>query len=65
MVGIGVKGYFDMGMVSQTISGLPNHLLVSGGPGVLLIWDRFAVIRLEGGFSRETKGFYLMTEHAF
>jgi hypothetical protein len=38
---------------------------VSGGPGVLLIWDRFAVIRLEGGFSRETKGFYLMTEHAF
>lgn len=64
-VGIGMKGYVDMGMVSQTISGLPNHLVVSGGPGVLLIWDRFAVIRLEGGFSRETKGFYLMTEHAF
>lgn len=64
-VGIGMKGYVDMGMVAQTISGLPNYLLVSGGPGVLLIWDRFAVIRLEGGFSRETKGFYLMTEHAF
>lgn len=64
-VGIGMKGYVDMGMVAQTISSLPNYLLVSGGPGVLLIWDRFAVIRLEGGFSRETKGFYLMTEHAF
>jgi hypothetical protein len=64
-VGIGMKGYVDLGMVSQTVAGLPNHLLVSGGPGVLLIWDRFAVIRLEGGFSREIKGFYLMTEHAF
>lgn len=64
-VGIGMKGYVDMGMVAQTLTGLPNQLLVSGGPGVLLIWDRFAVIRLEGGFSRETAGFYLMTEHAF
>lgn len=64
-VGIGMKGYVDLGMVAQTISQLPSHLLVSGGPGVLLIWDRFAVIRLEGGFSRETAGFYLMTEHAF
>lgn len=65
VVGLGMKGYVDVGMVSQTLTGLPNHLLVSGGPGVLLIWDRFAVIRMEGGFSRETKGFYLMTEHAF
>lgn len=52
-------------MVAQQLGDLPLHLHVSGGPGMLMVWDRFAVIRLDGGFSRETRGFYLMTEHAF
>ena len=64
-LGLGLKGYVDMGMVAQRAEDLPLHLHVSGGPGLLIVWDRFAVIRLDGGFSRETRGFYLMTEHAF
>ena len=64
-LGLGLKGYVDLGMVAQRVVDLPLHLHVSGGPGLLIVWDRFAVIRLDGGFSRETRGFYLMTEHAF
>jgi hypothetical protein len=64
-LGLGIKGYVDLGMVAQQLGDLPLHLHVSGGPGMLIVWDRFAVIRLDGGFSRETRGFYLMTEHAF
>jgi len=64
-LGLGLKGYVDLGMVAQRLEHLPLHLHVSGGPGLLIVWDRFAVIRLDGGFSRETRGFYLMTEHAF
>jgi len=37
----------------------------SGGPGLLMIWDRFAVFRVEAGFSREGAAVYLQTEHAF
>jgi outer membrane protein assembly factor BamA len=64
-IGLGIKGYVDLGLVAQTMSDMLVHWHVSGGPGVLLIWDRFAVIRVDGGFSRETSGFYLQTEHAF
>lgn len=64
-LGLGLKGYVDLGMVAQTMRELPLHWHVSGGPGLLITWDHFAVIRLDGGFSRETAGFYLMTEHAF
>lgn len=64
-LGLGIKGYVDMGLVAERLRDLPAHFHVSGGPGLLIVWDRFAVIRLDGGFSRETKGFYLMTEHAF
>jgi hypothetical protein len=64
-LGIGLKGYVDIGLVAQRMRDLPLNWHVSGGPGLLITWDRFAVIRLDGGFSRETAGFYLMTEHAF
>jgi hypothetical protein len=30
-----------------------------------MIWDRFAVFRVEAGFSREGAAVYLQTEHAF
>ena len=64
-LGLGLKGYVDLGMVAERLRDLPNNWQVSGGPGLLIVWDHFAVIRLDGGFSRETRGFYLMTEHAF
>jgi hypothetical protein len=64
-LGLGIKGYVDLGLVAERLRDLPLHCQVSGGPGILLVWDRFAVIRLDGGFSRELKAFYLMTEHAF
>jgi hypothetical protein len=38
---------------------------LSGGAGVLLIWDRFIVFRIEAGFSREGGAVYLQSEHAF
>ena len=64
-LGFGLKGYVDLGLVAQNLRELPLHWHVSGGPGLLVTWDHFAVIRMDGGFSRETAGFYLMTEHAF
>lgn len=64
-LGLGLKAYVDLGLVAERLRDLPLHFQVSGGPGILLVWDRFAVIRLDGGFSRELKAFYLMTEHAF
>ncbi len=64
-LGVGLKAFVDVGMVARRVRDLPLHFHVSGGPGLLLTWDHFAVIRLDGGFSRETAGFYLMTEHAF
>lgn len=64
-LGLGIKGFVDVGMVAQRLRDLPLNFHVSGGPGLLLTWDHFAVIRIDGGFSRETAAFYLMTEHAF
>lgn len=64
-LGIGLKGFVDLGMVAQQMADLPKHWHVSGGTGLSLIWDRFAVLRLDAGFSRESFGIYFMSEHAF
>lgn len=64
-LGIGLKGFVDLGMVAQRAQDLPKHWHVSGGTGLSAIWDRFAVLRLDVGFSRETFGVYFMAEHAF
>ena len=52
-------------MVSQKLSDLLKYVYVSGGPGILLIWDRFVVFRIEGGFGKEGGALYLQSEHAF
>lgn len=62
---VGLKGFVDLGVVAQRMQDLPKHWQVSGGTGLSLIWDRFAVLRLDAGFSRETFGLYFTTEHAF
>lgn len=64
-LGVGLKGFVDLGVVSQRMMDLAKHWQVSGGTGLSLIWDRFAVLRFDAGFSRESFGLYFMTEHAF
>jgi hypothetical protein len=39
--------------------------IISGGPGVYFIWDRFFVLRVDAGFSPEGHGVYVTTDHAF
>ncbi|HEY8378725.1 MAG TPA: hypothetical protein VIK91_19670, partial [Nannocystis sp.] len=64
-LGIGLKGFVDLGLVAQRVRDLPHHWHVSGGTGLQIIWDRFAVLRLDAGFSRESYGVYFLNEHAF
>lgn len=64
-LGVGLKGFVDLGMVAQRMMDLPKHWQVSGGTGLSMIWDRFAVLRLDAGFSRESFGLYFISEHAF
>ena len=62
---LGFDGFLEIGMVSRKIADLFKYAYPSGGPGVLLIWDRFIVFRVEAGFSREGGAVYLQSEHAF
>ena len=64
-LGIGLKGFVDLGVVAQRMQDLPKHWHVSGGTGLQVIWDRFAVLRLDAAFSRESFGIYFINEHAF
>jgi hypothetical protein len=64
-LGVGFEGFFDLGMVSMKIADLFKHWYPSGGPGVMLIWNRFVVFRIEAAFSREGGAIYLQSEHAF
>ena len=64
-LGLGLELFTEVGMVSQRVRELAKHWYVSGGPGLLLIWDRFIVFRIEGGFGREGGAVYLQSEHAF
>ncbi|PCC75450.1 Surface antigen [Nannocystis exedens] len=64
-LGIGLKGFVDLGVVAGRMQDLPKHWHVSGGTGLQVIWDRFAVLRLDAGFSRESFGIYFINEHAF
>lgn len=64
-LGVGLELFVEAGLVAQTMSDLLKHWYISGGPGLLLIWDRFVVFRVEGGFGREGGALYLQSEHAF
>ena len=64
-LGLGLELFLEAGAVSQKLSELLKYVYVSGGPGLLLIWDRFIVFRIEGGFGREGGAIYLQSEHAF
>lgn len=62
---IGFTLFAELGAVSSRVADLYRHVYPTGGPGLLMIWDRFAVFRVEAGFSREGAAVYLQTEHAF
>ncbi len=62
---LGVELFAEVGAVSNRVGDLHKYIYPSGGPGLLMIWDRFAVFRVEAGFSREGAAVYLQTEHAF
>lgn len=64
-LGVGLKGFVDLGVVAQEMEDLPKHFHVSGGTGLSVIWDHFAVLRLDAAFSRESFGIYFFNEHAF
>lgn len=64
-IGLGFESFLEVGLVSMRLAELFNHAYLSGGPGLLLIWDRFVVFRVETGFSREGSAIYLQSEHAF
>lgn len=64
-LGVGWEGFFEMGLVSQKIIDLFKYWHPSGGTGLLLIWDRFVVLRVEIGGSREGAELYVQSEHAF
>jgi hypothetical protein len=64
-LGVGFETFVELGLVSQKFSDLLKHWYPSGGPGLLLIWNRFVVFRVEAGFSREGGALYLQSEHAF
>jgi hypothetical protein len=64
-LGIGWEGFFEMGLVSQKIADLFKHWYPSGGTGLLLIWDRFVVLRVEVAGSREGAELYVQSDHAF
>ena len=62
---MGFELFAEVGAVSQRLVDLDKYIYPSGGPGLLMIWDHFAVFRIEAGFSREGAAVYLQTEHAF
>lgn len=64
-IGVGWEGFFEMGLLSQKIADIFKHWHPSGGTGLLLIWDRFVVLRVEVAGSREGAEFYVQSDHAF
>jgi hypothetical protein len=62
---LGFELFAEVGAVAMAVGDLYKNIYPSGGPGLLMIWDRFAIFRVEAGFSREGAAVYLQAEHAF
>ena len=62
---VGFEGFFEMGLVSTRVADLFKYWYPSGGPGLLFIWDRFVVFRIESAHSSEGSAVYLQSDHAF
>lgn len=60
----GLKAFMDVGYVRGS-SWDDTRPIISGGPGVYFVWDRFFVFRVDAGFSPEGYGVYVTTDHAF
>lgn len=60
----GIKGFMDVGYVRGSLQPEIRPIL-SGGPGVYVVWDRFVVFRFDAGFSPEGMGLYFTSGHAF
>jgi hypothetical protein len=64
-VGIGFKGFMDIGEVFQSDAILADGFRISGGGGLFLVWDRFFVFRGDVAVSREGVQWYILSGHAF
>ncbi|MBK8261336.1 MAG: BamA/TamA family outer membrane protein [Nannocystis sp.] len=64
-LGLGVRGFVDLGKVFQRNEPLHAGIQASRGGGFFLVWDRFFVLRVDAGFSREGHGVYVAGEHPF
>jgi hypothetical protein len=64
-LGLGFKGFADLGEVFQPDGILADGLRVAGGGGLYFVWDRFFVFR--GDFAVSPEGFqwYVVSGHAF
>lgn len=59
-----LKAFMDVGYVRGPGQD-DARPIISGGPGVYFIWDRFFVFRVDAGFSPEGHAVYVTTDHAF
>lgn len=63
--GLGFTLFGEIGSVAMNPADLYKSVYPTGGPGLLMIWDRFAIFRVEAGFGREGAALYVQAEHAF
>jgi len=61
----GLKAFMDVGKVFGKNQSIIENMQISGGGGVYFVWDRFFVMRLDVGVSREDYGIYVTSSHTF
>lgn len=64
-IGVGWEGFLELGFISMRLADMFKSWSPSGGNGLLLIWDRFVVLRVEVAGSREGAEIYVQSDHAF
>jgi len=62
---LGLKGFVDIARVSDKLVPDFRDFEISGGPGLFVVINRFAVVRLDVGISREFMAMYVLGSHAF
>ncbi len=62
---LGLKGFLDIARVSDKLVPEFRDFELSGGPGLFVVINRFAVVRLDVGISREFLAMYVLGSHAF
>lgn len=62
---LGIKAFVDVARVSDKLVPEFRDFEISGGPGLFIVINRFAVVRMDVGFSREFAAMYVLGSHAF